>query len=120
VGCDISDIKLPSDTGTASGQDPGQWVSIGFYGSIREAAQVQTKAVSLDCEKTVTSILKMLADTYGEVFAKEIFSPENPGILREDVMLTLNRKILHHSKVDSTTLKDGDTLEIFPIFPGGG
>ena len=74
----------------------------------------------LGCEKTVYSLLKELAEKYGEIFAKEIFDADNPDTLREDIMLTLNRKILHHSKAENTILKDKDKFEIFPIFPGGG
>ena len=95
-------------------------VTVGFFGSVREAAGTQGLEVSFDCEKTVQGFLKELADKFGEIFAKEIFSADNPEELREDVMLTLNRKILHHSKAEKTTLKDQDKLEIFPIFPGGG
>ena len=65
-------------------------------------------------------MLKELADKFGEIFANEIFDAENPDTLREDIMLTLNRKILHSSKAEHTILKDQDKLEIFPIFPGGG
>ena len=120
VGCDISDIKLSFDTNTAIGQESARRISVGFFGSVREAASVNEQDLLISCEKTVYSFIIELAEKFGETFAKEIFCADNPEVLREDVMLTLNRKILHHSKADKTILKDKDTLEIFPIFPGGG
>ena len=116
----IFDINCKPDTNTAIGQNSGLCITVGFFGSVRETASAQGLEVLLDCKKSVYGLLKELAVKYGEIFAKEIFSAENPEIIREDVMLTLNRKILHHAKTKETILKDRDKLEIFPIFPGGG
>ena len=74
----------------------------------------------LDCEKTVYGFLKELADKYGEAFAREVFDEKSPDEIREDVMITLNKKILHHAKAHNTILQDNDKLDLFPIFPGGG
>jgi sulfur carrier protein ThiS len=41
------------------------------------------------------------------------------GTLRPEFLLTLNGRFLEKSRFASTVLKDGDTVEVFPV-PSGG
>ena len=120
MGFIISDSEKRRDTINSTDEKSVRRVSVGFFGSVREAASDRGCDVLLECEKTVYVFLKELADKYGETFTCEVFNAESPDDIREDVMITLNKKILHHAKTGNTVLQDNDKLDIFPIFPGGG
>ena len=67
--------------------------------------------------KTVAALLENLAsESTGK--ARHILDPERKG-LRPEFLLTLNGRFLEKRLFASTVLRDGDTVEVFPVPTGG-
>ena len=96
-------------------------IGIQYFGSIRAAAKKSEEKVKFSADITIYRLLRQIAcqhknesNLQGEIFDE---SGEN---LRDDLMVTLNGKIINHESAFETNLNPGDTLSLFPIFPGGG
>jgi len=95
-------------------------VLVKYFGAIREFAGKSDESVDLISGSVVHDLLCRISDIYGEKMRTEIFDAKNVNGLRDDLMVTLNQTILNHSQSSRTVLKSGDTVALFPIFPGGG
>ena len=93
-------------------------IKVQYFGSVRAAVLKSEEDVGVGLNITAYQLLQKLADDYGENFREEIF--EKKTNLREDVTVTVNGKIIAHTEIAQTNLKPGDTVALFPTFPGGG
>ena len=94
-------------------------IRVQYFGSIRGAVQKAGEVKTLPAAVTVLRFLQGLADEYGEGFRREVLA-ETPDQPREDVTLAVNGAIIAHAAAGELPLRPGDTLDLFPIFPGGG
>jgi len=94
-------------------------VRIQFFGSIRAAAQKPEGWAPLAGNTTVLQLLRELAGVYGEGFRGELLAAGGEK-LRDDLTVTLNGTIIKHQAAGELLLRPGDTLALFPLFPGGG
>lgn len=92
-------------------------VHIQYFGSVRAAAGVPEEQTSLAGETGVLQLLRQLSDAHGEALRGEIFVDE---ALRDDLTVSVNGAIIQHAVADELILRPGDTLALFPVFPGGG
>jgi len=93
-------------------------VKIRFFGSIRVAVEKSSDDLDLFPDTTVYGLLRELSDIYGEDLHSELF--DDSGGLREDLMVTVNEAIVSHENAGEIRLNPGDTVALFPTFPGGG
>jgi molybdopterin converting factor small subunit len=93
-------------------------VYIHLFGSFREAAGTSEDEVELTSDPSIYGLLTELAGVYGERFRDALF--DGSGMLREDVMMTVNKVIINHADVTETVLCPGDEFALLPIFTGGG
>ena len=94
-------------------------VQIRYYGAVRGLAGKSGEDAGLAPDTTAYQLLLRLACKYGSAFRNEIFREDGES-LRDDFMLTVNETIVKHADARETTLKQGDVIALFPIFPGGG
>jgi molybdopterin converting factor small subunit len=95
-------------------------VSVGFFGSIRESVNMDKDSVEITKDISLYNFLRVLVEIYGESFAAEIFDIETPDELRCDIMATINGTIIDITNSAQITLTQGDSVQLFPVFPGGG
>ena len=94
-------------------------IQIQYYGSIRAAAKKSEEKVEFAADTTVYRLLQQIARLYENDFRGELFE-DNAKNLRDDLTVTLNGTIVEHKSALEISLKPGDVLALFPIFPGGG
>jgi len=112
-GARIGNQKVGSD-----GAVNGVSVQVQFFGSFAEAADRNGYSVDVGEGAFVFDLLVILAREHGARFRDELFS--EPDILRNDVMVAVNGAIVNRNTVETRCLNPGDTVALFPVFPGGG
>lgn len=118
-------INMSSVVAVKNESGTGQKLSVAvqFYGSIKAAAGCQGGEIEIPAGFVVFELLKLLSGVYGDALKKEVFQPgEDPGEddLRDDLIVTVNSVIADHLKTKSIKIENGDTVALFPAFPGGG
>jgi len=99
-------------------------IQIQYFSSIRAAVEKFKEEVEIAPNTTLTvySLLQQLVCIYEKEkkeFRNEIFDKDGKE-LRDDVTVTVNGTIIKHTNACEINLNPGDTLSLFPIFPGGG
>ena len=92
-------------------------IQIEYFGSIRAAAGRDKEAIAY-IAITVYDLLFQLA-AQGKALESELFHADG-HTMREDLMLTVNQVIIPPAALPQTLLQPGDTIALFPVFPGGG
>ena len=100
--------------------DNGGAIHIKYFGTIREAAGRNSDALEYCPGATVYDVVRAVADNYGDKMSGELFSMKDVSELRDDLMLTLGEAIVPLGAAAETAVEPGDTVSMFPIFPGGG
>ena len=95
-------------------------IKIRFFGHIRVVAEISDCEMDYIPDTTVSGLLCLLTDKYGKVLRDELFDEKGLGGLRDDLMLTVNETIINHGKAAETEINPGDTIALYPTFPGGG
>ena len=112
--------KLKSNEISTRDSKSVSMVSVGFFGSIRESVNMEKDSVEITEDVSLYNFLKALAEIYGECFVAEIFDIKAPDELRCDIMVTINGTIIDVANAKKIILTQGDSVQLFPIFPGGG
>jgi len=112
-------IADPINTSTASDQTFPK-IQVRFFGAIRVVINKVSAELDYIPDTTVSGLLHRLSDEYGNVFRDEVFDGKGPCGLRDDLMVTLNDMGVNHEKASETEVKPGDTVALYPTFPGGG
>jgi len=92
-------------------------VQLQYFGSVRAAAGCAGEEISLARGISVLQLLQQRAEIKGEAFRGEVLSGE---ALRDDLAVSVNGAIIQHAAAEEIILQPGDTVALFPIFPGGG
>jgi len=92
-------------------------IQIQYFGSIRAATQKSAEELALSPETSIFQFLERLAEAYGDALRGELMAE---GQLRDDLTISLNGSITKHEAAGDIFLRPGDTLALFPLFPGGG
>lgn len=97
---------------------PGREIRVVFRGLPSEEETRGTELWAMLSEgSTVSDLLEKLASaSTGK--ASLVLDPARKT-LRPEFLMTLNGRFLEKSRFASTVLKDGDTVEVFPV-PSGG
>ena len=94
-------------------------IQVQYFGSVSAAAKKTEEKVDFVPDATVYNILRKLACDNEKYFQDEIFGNDGES-LRDDLTVTVNGKAIDHSIISEINLQPGDSLALFPIFPGGG
>ena len=93
------------------------FIQIQYFGSIRAATKKSSEELAVPPDTSIYQLLERLAGAYGDGLRGEIMAE---GRLRDDLTISLNGSITKHEAAGETLLRPGDTLALFPLFPGGG
>ena len=88
-----------------------------YFGSFRVAAGMLEGFAELPAGGTLLDLLVIASDTAGDDLRSELFDENG---LRIDAMITVNDTIINREKAAKLILSQGDTVSLFPVFPGGG
>ena len=95
-------------------------IHIRFFGAIRAVIEKSDDELDYSPDTTVSGLLCLLSDKYGKALRDELFDGIGSNLLREDLMITVNETIINREKATGTIIKPGDTIALYPTFPGGG
>jgi len=98
-------------------QNPkGVSVKVRFYASLRDRLGMEEKALQLDKNSSLASLVDKLKEAIGEG-ANVIV--DNEGSLRGNVTVSVNNKLIKASDLTKLKLANGDTVALMPL-PSGG
>jgi len=95
-------------------------IHVRFFGAIRAVIEKNDDELAYTPDATVSGLLCLLSDKYGKALRDELFEGIDADLLRDDLMITVNETIISREKASGTTIKPGDTIALYPTFPGGG
>ncbi|MHA1769993.1 MAG: ubiquitin-like small modifier protein 1 [Candidatus Thorarchaeota archaeon] len=90
-------------------------VTVKFFASVREA--LGTRHVEVEAN-TIQDVLDALAEMFGSAFTDNVLDPET-GNLKRFYSCMVNGKRTELLDGNDTTLKEGDSIAIFPPVGGG-
>ncbi len=89
---------------------------LGHIKSITDNKREEELYVANDA--TVTHLLEILAEEYGEPFKKAIYEPRSKDV-KTNYIIAVNGYLLNQLKGLETKLKSGDHVTLLPIVSGG-
>lgn len=97
---------------------PGREIRVFFRGLPSEAEDgAEELDASMPAGATVADLLERLANAASGK-TKCVLDPER-GTLRPEFLLTLEGRFLEKARFSTTTLQEGDVVEVFPVPTGG-
>jgi MoaD family protein len=91
-------------------------IKVRFLGPVRDAAGTSEDTVDIR-GSTIGDVIDALVVKDGDKFRQEIFQPD--GNIKQSVKVFLNGKNVDYVTSLQHSVKEGDTLAIFPPFYGG-
>jgi len=99
-------------------------VQIRYFGAISVLTGKRDEVMVLPPNTSAYGLLQKLSDIHGVNFRDEIFADtgKDPCAkdIREDLMVTINDKVVKHDDIAGIYLQSTDIMSLFPVFPGGG
>jgi sulfur carrier protein ThiS len=97
---------------------PVREIRVFFRGLPSEAEEgAEERYAPIPAGATVADLLERLAKAASGK-ALRVLDPER-GTLRPEFLLTLNGRFLEKARFPTTTLQEGDVVEVFPVPTGG-
>jgi molybdopterin synthase sulfur carrier subunit len=94
-------------------------VTVDYLGSIKQTLGLkQAEQVELEENASVSDLLSMLAQKYGDPFKKAVYEPKGLD-LKPHHILSVNGLLLNQLNGIETKLKDGDHIILMPVVTGG-
>ncbi len=91
-------------------------VKVRFYASLRDRIGVEERILNLKGDSGFYSLIKELGCSIGERINLII---NGSGSIRDDIMISVNNRLIDHSSLKKLRLNDGDQVDIMPL-PSGG
>lgn len=94
-------------------------VTVQYLGQVSAVLNKSREEVEVSSKTTVYTLLKQLADRYGEAFEGEVFEEEGKAV-REGLIVTVNGRAIGQLQGIKTRLNVKDVVTLLPLFTGGG
>lgn len=94
-------------------------VTVQYLGQISAMLNKKREDVEVPSVTTVVTLLKQLANKYGEAFEGEVFEEEGK-VVREGLIVTVNGRAIGQLQGINTRLNVTDVVTLLPLFAGGG
>jgi len=94
-------------------------VHVHYLGPVRVRLGKKEEDVDPSGNATVLGLLRILSESYGDWFRKEVLDDEEMNV-REGMVITINGIALGQLGGLSAQLRDGDEVMLLPFFAGGG
>lgn len=94
-------------------------VKVEYLGHIKKLTNnTRLEEIEVAYPVTVTDVLTILTEKYGDPFKKAIYEPKALDV-KSNYIMTVNGYLLNQLNGVHTKLKDGDHLILLPIVSGG-
>jgi len=94
-------------------------VKIEYLGHVKRlVGDGREEEVVLKDDATVSDLLTMLSEKYGDPFKKTIYEPKGADV-KANFIVTINGHLLNQLQGVQTRLKNGDHAILMPIVSGG-
>jgi MoaD family protein len=98
---------------------PSLKVKVEYLGHIKNiTANKREEEIELKENATITDLLLLLSEQYGEPFRKAIYEPKGVDV-KSNYVITVNGYLLNQLKGLETKLKPEDRVAIMPVVSGG-
>ena len=94
-------------------------VTVQYLGQVSAVLNKSREEVEVSSKTTVYTLLKQLADRYGEAFEGEVFEEEGKAV-RDGLIVTVNGRAIGQLQGIKTRLNVKDVVTLLPLFTGGG
>jgi MoaD family protein len=94
-------------------------VKVEFLGHVKNViGSSREEEVEISEGSSITDLLVMLSEEYGEPFKKAIYEKSGADV-KPNYIITVNGYLLNQLNGIATKLKNGDSVIILPIVSGG-
>ena len=94
-------------------------VTVDYLGSVKQTLGLkQAEQVKLEENASVSDLLSLLAQKYGDPFKKAVYEPKGLD-LKPHHILSVNGLLLNQLNGIETKLKGGDHIILMPVVTGG-
>lgn len=94
-------------------------VKVEYFGHIKNITNGRREEeLEVKDNSTITDLLTMLTEHYGEPFKKAIYEPKGTDV-KPNYIITVNGYLLNQLKGLETKLRNGDHVALLPIVSGG-
>lgn len=94
-------------------------IKVEYLGHIKNLIKGgREEEVEIKDEATITDLLKVLSEKYGEPFRKAVFEPKGKDV-KSNYIMTVNGYLLNQLNGVETKLRHGDHVTLLPIVSGG-
>ena len=94
-------------------------ITVQYLGQVSAVLNKRGEEVEVSSKTTVYTLLKQLAEMYGEAFEGEVFEEEGKAV-REGLIVTVNGRAIGQLQGIKTRLNVNDVITLLPLFTGGG
>jgi molybdopterin converting factor small subunit len=94
-------------------------VRVSYYGSLRVKFSAASEDILLSNGARLRDLFLHLSGRYGELFKSFVFDAAGTEV-RKDVLINVNDLPVRQIRGLETELKEGDQVDILPLFTGGG
>ena len=94
-------------------------IKVQYLGPVRVVVNKREEEIEISVKATIYDLLRKLSNVYGKTFEREVFE-DNGENVRDDLIVTVNGKVIKQLDGMRTRLKLGDVVSLLPIFAGGG
>lgn len=92
-------------------------VTTKYFAALREIVGAESEEMDIPQESTVRDFIVHLSKKYGPKFSSYVFGES--GNLRRSLAVVVNLEKVNHDSLESTRLREGDTVVILPPISGG-
>ncbi len=92
---------------------------VNFFGFLKAKFSVGSEEVSVASGARLCDLFLQLAERYGEHFKSYIFDTVETEV-KSDILVNINDVPIRLKRGLKTELKEGDQVDFFPLFAGGG
>lgn len=93
-------------------------MKVKFFAYIRDNDYAGCKETEISAPADLKALGHELSDRYGDKFRRFYFAPDETDFGKDAIILVNGRRAQFLSGID-TSLKDSDTVLIFPVVAGG-
>jgi len=93
-------------------------VTVEYLGHLQRMLKKRFEEVEVEEDATLSALLSMLAEKYGEPFKKEVYEPGHKDV-KSGFLVTVNRVLLNRLGGINIKLRHGDRVTLMAFMSGG-
>jgi len=93
-------------------------VTVEYLGHLQRMLKKRFEEVEVEEDATLSALLSMLAEKYGEPFKREVYEPGHKDV-KSGFLVTVNRVLLNRLGGINIKLRHGDRVTLMAFMSGG-